>query len=217
MSLGYENPHNLSYDNSCGIKCYDGYCCNVECGGDCQSCNVAGSEGVCISDPDGTDPTNNCGSCSVCESGYCVGLPEDSSDVDSIYDYVNYMPGRTFKFEIDNDLRSFDYTGEELSYQITPNTSLRTSIAFNYRFISFKIGYSPKFLTQGVEDEKGKTKVFKIQTDLFFNHWMQSLEYSKVISVNPTVCIIFWEVLGCGVLICASILNDIIWNELPLY
>ncbi len=96
-------------------------------------------------------------------------------------EYIEKMDNTiNLKFEIDNDLRSFDYTGEELSYQITPNTSLRTSIAFNYRFISFKIGYSPKFLTQGVEDEKGKTKVFKIQTDLFFNHWMQSLEYSKV-------------------------------------
>ncbi|MEN8125486.1 MAG: DUF4421 family protein [Bacteroidota bacterium] len=96
-------------------------------------------------------------------------------------EYIEKMDNTiNLKLDIDNDLRSFEYNSEDLSYVIAPNTSLRTSLAFNYRFISFKIGYSPKFLTQSVEDEKGKTKVFKIQTDLFFNQWMQSLEYSKV-------------------------------------
>ncbi len=96
-------------------------------------------------------------------------------------EYIEKMDNTiNLKFSLDNDLKSFEYNGEHLSYVITPNTSIRTSLAFNYRFISFKIGYSPKFFTQSEEDVKGKTKVFKIQTDFFINQWMQSLEYSKI-------------------------------------
>jgi len=84
------------------------------------------------------------------------------------------------KLDIDNDIQSFDYQTDEMSYSILPNLNSRTNLSFNYRFISFKLGYSPKFMMPDDSDEKGKTKIFKLQADIFINKWMQTLEFSKI-------------------------------------
>jgi subtilisin-like proprotein convertase family protein len=52
--------------------CVDGYCCNEGCEGDCRSCAVAGSEGVCTNHTSNTDPEYECGLCRVCNgAGGC--------------------------------------------------------------------------------------------------------------------------------------------------
>ncbi len=84
------------------------------------------------------------------------------------------------KLDIDNDIQTFEYHTEDLSYNISPNLNSRTNLSFNYRFISFKIGYSPRFLMPDNKSEKGKTKIFKFQGDFFYNNWMQTLEFSKI-------------------------------------
>lgn len=84
------------------------------------------------------------------------------------------------KLDIDNDIQTFIFHTENLSYNISPNLSSRTSLSFDYRFISFKIGYSPKFLTPNYSDEKGETKIFKFQGDYFYKKWVQTLEFSKI-------------------------------------
>ncbi len=86
----------------------------------------------------------------------------------------------SLKLDIDNDIESFEFNGENLSYRIEPNIDLRTELSVHYRFISFRIGYTPQFLSNNNEDLKGKTKVFKIQTDLYLKNWVQTFEYYKV-------------------------------------
>ncbi len=84
------------------------------------------------------------------------------------------------KLDIDNDIQSFDYETEKISYSISPNLYARTNLSFNYRFINFKIGYSPRFLSPDDSDKKGKTKILKFQTDIFIKNWVQTLEFSKI-------------------------------------
>jgi hypothetical protein len=53
-------------------------------------------------------------------------------------------------------------------------------LSLNYRFISFKIGYTPNLFTNNDDDLKGKTKVLKFRTDLYIKNWVQTLEYYRI-------------------------------------
>jgi len=57
-----------SLDGDCdSTHCIDGVCCATTCEGNCNRCNVAGSEGTC------TDTNLDCtGNCDICSSGNCV-------------------------------------------------------------------------------------------------------------------------------------------------
>lgn len=84
------------------------------------------------------------------------------------------------KFEIDNDIESFEFDDGITSYNIKPNSSLRTSISANTRFLTIRVGYSPNFLAGQNADEKGETKVFKTNLDIFMKDWMQTFSFSSV-------------------------------------
>lgn len=84
------------------------------------------------------------------------------------------------RFDIDNDVRSFVYDDGDVEYSIEPNTRLRLATAINYRFLSLKIGFSPKFLESEDSDLKGPTKVFRLTLDMFIKDVMQTLEYNQV-------------------------------------
>lgn len=84
------------------------------------------------------------------------------------------------KFEIDNDIESFKFDDGITSYNVVPNTNLRTSISAHTRFVTLRIGYAPNFLAGKDADKKGNTKVFKANLDIFMKNWMQTLEFSSV-------------------------------------
>ena len=72
------------------------------------------------------------------------------------------------RLDLDNDVRSFEYDLGDQVYSIEPNTNLRLGVAFNYRFISLKIGFSPKFLQADDSSLKGKTNIFKLALNIFY-------------------------------------------------
>ena len=84
------------------------------------------------------------------------------------------------RLDFDNDVRSFEFQRILNDYSIQPNIKLRTAVALNYRFISVKIGYSPRFLAKNDYELKGKTKVFNIEFDFFISDWMQTFQYRNV-------------------------------------
>jgi len=54
-------------------KCVDGYCCNSDCKGTCEACNVAGKLGTCSDIPAGTDPDGECKGDKECGGDMCFG------------------------------------------------------------------------------------------------------------------------------------------------
>lgn len=84
------------------------------------------------------------------------------------------------RLDLDNDVRSFEYEGVDENYSIEPNTNLRMGIAINYRFISLKIGFSPKFLEADDSNLKGSTKIFKLSLNIFFKDLMQNFDFNRV-------------------------------------
>lgn len=86
------------------------------------------------------------------------------------------------KIDLDSEIESFILNGpNNYETDIRPNVSIKSKVSFNYKFISFSIGYIPKFLPGNSDDElKGKTKGLGLNLNLIFNHWVQGLKYSKV-------------------------------------
>lgn len=78
-------------NNECGVKldngepcvdggdctsdnCVDGFCCDVACGGACESCAAAdtcGTDGTCAPVVAGTDPAGDCNANQACFAGAC--------------------------------------------------------------------------------------------------------------------------------------------------
>ena len=84
------------------------------------------------------------------------------------------------RFDLDNDIRSFEFDASEETYAILPNTRMRMAINYNYRSLSFRVAFSPKFLAAGDSEEKGSTTVFKLAFDMFPGDFHQHLEYNRV-------------------------------------
>lgn len=103
-------------------------------------------------------------------------LEEDSSN--SYFAKMNNT--LNLRLDLDNDVRSFEYEGDQDNYAIEPNTNLRLAVAINYRFISLKIGFSPKFLAASDADLKGNTNVFRLSLNIFFKDIYQNFDYNKV-------------------------------------
>lgn len=104
---------------------------------------------------------------------------ENVSINDSVY-YESMRHKFNVKLILDNDIETFEFNDLFTSYSVRPNTSLRTLVGLNYRFLSFKIGYSPKLFKSDDYLKKGKTEVFKISFDIFLKKWIQTFEYSVV-------------------------------------
>lgn len=84
------------------------------------------------------------------------------------------------KIELDNDAESFLYQEGTNKYNIEPNINTRIAISTHYRFLTLKIGFVPKLLSNIDTKLKGETKMFKVQSDIYINNWIQSFEYLKV-------------------------------------
>lgn len=87
------------------------------------------------------------------------------------------------RLDLDNDVRSFEFSNFESelqeSYSILPNTRARLAIAYNYRFLSFRIGFSPKFLAKDDASEKGNTNIFQLTLDMYIDDFAQTFDFNR--------------------------------------
>jgi len=109
-----------------------------------------------------------------------VSLAQLEEDFSSSSYFTKMNNTLNLRLDLDNDVRSFEYDGINDNYSIEPNTNLRLGIAINYRFISLKIGFSPKFLRADDADLKGNTKIFKLALNIFYKDFYQNFDFNKV-------------------------------------
>lgn len=104
---------------------------------------------------------------------------EKTDSLDTLYiESVNNK--LSIKFDIDNDIETFATNENGVEFKIQPNIDYQAEVSVNYRFISFKLGFSPHLFTNFDEENKGKTKVFKFETDFYIKKWIQTLSYSQI-------------------------------------
>ncbi len=101
------------------------------------------------------------------------------TEMDSNGYFVKMNNTLNLRLDLDNDVRSFEFNATNDTYSILPNTNGRIAIAYNYRFLTFKIGFSPKFLASGDSQEKGKTSVFRLTLDMFVKDFYQTFDYDQ--------------------------------------
>ncbi len=117
---------------------------------------------------------------------FCLGMipllaysQEESKALDDLY-FESMTDNLNLKLELDNDIETFEFNDDNSNYSVRPNTSLRMSIAVNHKFLTLKVGFSPKFLESDDSDKRGSTSVFKISGDIFLGNWIQTLEFSNI-------------------------------------
>jgi len=95
-------------------------------------------------------------------------------------EYIQVMNDKlSIKFDVDNNIETFSVEENGIEFDIKPNIDYRTELSVNYRFISFKFGFSPHLFTNYDKENKGKTKIFKFETDIYIKKWIQTLSYSQ--------------------------------------
>ncbi len=109
-----------------------------------------------------------------------ISLAQMEEDFSSNSYFAKMNNTLNLRLDLDNDVRSFEYEGVDENYSIEPNTNLRMGIAINYRFISLKIGFSPKFLEANDSNLKGNTKIFRLSLNIFFKDFYQNFDYNQV-------------------------------------
>ncbi len=109
-----------------------------------------------------------------------ISMAQLEEDVSSNSYFTKMNNTLNLRLDLDNDVRSFEYKGIDDNYSIEPNTNLRLGVGINYRFISLKIGFSPKFLEADDSDLKGKTKIFRLALNIFYKDFLQNFDYNQV-------------------------------------
>ena len=109
-----------------------------------------------------------------------ISLAQLEEDYTSNSYFAKMNSTLNLRLDLDNDVRSFEYEGVDDNYSIEPNTNLRLGVAINYRFISIKIGFSPKFLQADDSSLKGNTKIFKIAMNIFYKDLLQNFDFNQV-------------------------------------
>ncbi len=111
-----------------------------------------------------------------------IPLVSTSQKSDSIpgNNYIEVMNDKlSVKIDVDNDIEIFTAEENGIGFKIKPNIDYRTEVSVHYRFISFKLGFSPHLFTNFDNENKGNTKVFKFETDFYIKKWIQTLSYSQ--------------------------------------
>lgn len=85
------------------------------------------------------------------------------------------------KLSLNTEFEQFMQKVNDVTYDIRPNIALGTKLSFSYRFISFGIGFKPKFIPGNNDnDMQGKTKVLSFGTNIITSHLMQELQFAYV-------------------------------------
>jgi len=87
----------------------------------------------------------------------------------------------SLKLNENTEFEQFVQTVNDVTYDIRPNITLGTKISFSYRFISFGIGFKPKFIPGNNDnDMQGKTKAISFGTNIITSHLMQELQFAYI-------------------------------------
>ena len=101
------------------------------------------------------------------------------SQADSLSNtYVQKFPDKLsvqlFTLNTSNEF-SLDYEQEDITVEVVPNSKTTLGVAVQYDFISFSLGFAPKFFTDNKDNKDSKMNSFSL--NLFPGKWMQHFDF----------------------------------------
>jgi hypothetical protein len=99
------------------------------------------------------------------------------SDIGYIEGYSDQL---NLRLNVNSRVDGFGIKSTPLSFDILPNTDLRTELSLNYRFLSLTVGTSPRFFNTNKDNrQKGETKSKRFNFNMNLPHLMQQVSYTK--------------------------------------
>jgi hypothetical protein len=87
----------------------------------------------------------------------------------------------TIRLNVNNEFEYFKQEGDNFVYDIRPNIQLSNKLSFSYRYISFGIGFTPKFIPGNNDNaEQGKTKAIAFGMAVQTSHLIQEIQAAKI-------------------------------------
>ena len=105
-------------------------------------------------------------------------IPVTSDDQQSAYieDMAQYL---SFKLSANDQFQTFAVLTPDISYQLVPNTAVKTTLAVNHRYLSASVSHAPSFLPGNNDDDrKGNTSSGGLGLAFNFERWMVGAQYS---------------------------------------
>jgi hypothetical protein len=88
----------------------------------------------------------------------------------------------SLRLNVNNEHERFVLEGSDFTYDIRPNIYFSNRISVNYRIISLGLGFTLRFLPGNNGNEmQGRTKGFNLRLNISTNHWLQELQFGKII------------------------------------
>ena len=105
---------------------------------------------------------------------FCQNENTDSTKIRSFADKI------ILKANIETRNTDYSVKSANENFQLSTNNEYRLFVSFDYQFIGFTIGYSPKFLPDNNDNNlQGKSTFNDFQFRFFLGNWVQRLQYSK--------------------------------------
>jgi len=115
-------------------------------------------------------------------SAFFQSQTEKDSIKSSIDSYIlKYDTVVSIRLSANSEYDYFEVNGDDFYYDIRPNISLSNKLTFSYRFISFNIGFVPKFIPGNNDNElQGETKTYSLGLNINSQHLIQNLQYAEI-------------------------------------
>lgn len=89
----------------------------------------------------------------------------------------NHSNQLNIKFEVSNELVSYNIPFEENNAEIRTNLKIRYALVFSYKFVSVRLGVRPG-ISEKEKENKGETDSFRLRIKLLFDEWSHQFEYN---------------------------------------
>ncbi|MCF6306887.1 MAG: DUF4421 domain-containing protein [Flavobacteriaceae bacterium] len=81
-------------------------------------------------------------------------------------------------FEVSNERTNYKVPFEGENFLVKSNLNIRYAFVFSYKFFSIRLGIRPQ-ISDLEEQNKGKTKLFRLRVKLLFDKWSHNIEYLR--------------------------------------